>query len=431
MKKLMTILVVAALGGLATVARFGATPTAAVAEGSCGGGRSPALSNAAALRHGSSIAAADGGAIEMIGNGRNVRVSPPEHGRGVLRHVMSRSGVGIAYVRDRAGGDVVVADTAAGLRRFPTRAEARQPSLSAAGALVWAQRDGLRLVAPGSAAVRTLPGPVHGGVTFSPLFDGGAIVAGVAAAPSRAVPDDEFRSNLWRYGSGRWNQMTRFAGGADRWSIVRMPFLAPDGSVEFVRVHGRASVDRMPTFELWRLRGSTANKLRTLPGEMYLAGFEGSDRLWNIRDGSTGAWRIEQEQADGSLRFAGCGAVAVDPLDRTDPDTRPGTRWAPLSPKSDGSSVEQPQVGETSGSPVDQILVGDFASVDDANAAAGRIRAAFGSATVVTASDVPTVLRPGVWAVLVPLTSDDAEGELTRFRDVFPDLAGWSWIVSV
>jgi hypothetical protein len=426
MKKLTTILVAASFGGLAVVARLGATPQAAIAAGSCRGARSPAVADAAGLTMGSTVAAADGDAIAIVRGGQVTRVTPPDRGPGMLRHVSSRAGVGTTYVRDRRGGDVVVSDNPAGVRRFRAHDEARNPSLSAAGRLVWAQGGGLRIVGAGSQTVRQIAGPVRHGMAFSPLFDeDGTIVAGIASPAIGAVPEDEYLSNLWRYdgGSGRWTELTRFQGGAGRWSVVRTPFQTSDGSVEFVRVHGRASLDRSPAFELWRLRGSTATKLRSLPGEMYLAGFDGSDRLWNLRDGATGSWMIDREQVDGSLLQVGCGAVEVDPLDRPDPDRR-----------SSGRTVGATEQGttETHVSGLDEILVGDFSSSDAANQAAARIQSVIGSpATVVDAAQAPAVMRPGVWAVIVPITSDDPEADLARFRQALPDLADWSWVVSI
>jgi hypothetical protein len=426
MKKLMTILVATSFGGLAVVARLGVTPQAATAAASCGGARSPAVADAAGLTTGSTVAAADGDAIAIVRGGQLTRVTPPDHSTGALRHVSFRPGVGTTYVRDRRGGDVVVADTPAGVRRFRAHGEALNPSLSPTGDLVWAQGGGLRIVGAGSQAVRRIGGPVRHGMAFSPRFnDDGTIVAGIGAPAVEAVPEDEYLSNLWRYdgGSGRWTQLTRFSGGADRWSVVRTPFTAPDGSVEFVRVHGRTSLDRSPTFELWRLRGSTATELRSLPGEMYLAGFDGPVRLWNLRDGATGSWTIDREQADGSLQQLGCGAVAVDPLDRPDPD-----RW---SPRRAVGATEQ-RTTETNASGLDEILVGDFSSSDAADQAAARIQSVINSpATVVDASQAPAVLRPGVWAVIVPITSDDPEADLARFRQALPDLADWSWVVSI
>jgi hypothetical protein len=80
---------------------------------------------------------------------------------------------------------------------------------------------------------------------------------------------------------------------------------------------------------------------------------------------------------------------------------------------------------------VDAILVGDFSSPQAAGDAAASILDAFGSSPrVVDASQAPTVLRPGVWAVIVPI-SGDPEAELGRFRALVPQMAGWSWIVSI
>ena len=187
MKKLMTILVAASFGGLAVVARLGATPQAAIAAGSCRGARSPAVADAAGLATGSIVAAVDGDAVAI--GGQVTRVTPPDRSTGVLRHVSARAGIGTTYVRDRRGGDVVVADTPAGVRRFRVHGEALNPSLSATGRLVWAQGGGLRIVDAGSPAVRRIAGPVRNGMAFSPLFnDEGTIVAGIAPPGIAAVP---------------------------------------------------------------------------------------------------------------------------------------------------------------------------------------------------------------------------------------------------
>jgi hypothetical protein len=263
-------------------------------------------------------------------------------------------------------------------------------------------------------------------MTFSPVFASrSTIVVGVAAPPTAAVPEDEYLSNLWRYDlrSSRWVRSTHFHGGPDRWAIVRTPFLAPDGSIQFVRVSGRASIDREPRYELWRLRGDITRRLRALPGEMYLAGFDGDARLWNLREGVTGAWLIRRERADGSLEDAGCGAVMVDPLDRADPDVRSGSRTSSIG----GADA-------TTSSPTgDAIIVGDFSSVAAASDASATIGSALGSTpSIVDAKTQPAVVRPGVWAVLIPVAAGaDAEAELARFRAAVPALAGWSWIVSV
>ena len=426
MKKGLVTLVVAAsgVGTLGGAARPGGAAAPASAVARCDGGRL-ARSDVHGLAVGAGIAGADGGAILRTSPAGTELIAPPDRGRGVVRHVTSRAGVGTAYVRDRTGGDLVVSVTGRGVGRYSTDAEASQPSLSARGDLVWAERSGLRLVGAGARAPRQIAGPIPGGMTFSPLFASTTtIVVAVAAPPTAAVPEDEYLSNLWRYDlrTSRWVQVTHFSGGADRWTIVRTPFLASDGSIQFVRMSGRASADGAPQYQLWRLRGNVARRLRILPGEMYLAGFDGSARLWNIRAGATGAWLIRRERADGSLEDAGCGAVMVDPLDRTDPDMRSGGRASAIG----ATSLADPPAG-------DSILVGDFSSVAAADGASATIAVAFGSTpSIVDARTQPAVVRPGVWALLISIAPGaDAEAELARFRTAVPAFAGWSWIVSV
>jgi len=425
MKKVITFVVAVAVGALGVAARPGGAAPPASAVARCDGG-GPARSDMHALAVGAGFASADGTAISQTSPAGTEVVVPPDGGRGVVRHVSSRPGVGTTYVRDRKGGDLVVSVTGHGVRRFATRDEALQPSLSAHGDLVWAERSGLRLVPAGARTPTRIAGPTRGGVTFSPVFASPrTIVVGVAAPPTAAVPEDEYLSNLWRYDlrSSRWVRSTHFRGGPDRWSIVRTPFLAPDGSIEFVRVSGRASMDRAPRFELWQLRGDIAKRLRPLPGEMYLAGFDGYARLWNVREGATGAWLIRRERADSSLEDAGCGAVMVDPLDRVDPDVRSGRRSSSIG-----------GVDATTSSPVgDAILVGDFSSFAAANDASATIGSALGSTpSIIDAKSQPAVVRPGVWAVLIPVAAGAAsEAELARFRAMVPAFAGWSWIVSV
>ena len=311
---------------------------------------------------GASIAAADGGAIQLLGAGGAARVATSDGVSGALRHVSTRAGVGTVYVRDRAGGDVVVAVSADGtVRRFLAGGEAMHPAWSPSGDVVWAVGAGMRIVSAGGTHARPVAGPVRGGLAFSPLFRGSnAIVVAVASAPSSAVPEDEYLSNLWRYDrrTGSWRQLTRFTAGPDRWSIVRTPVAAPDGSIEFVRIGARASRDAMPRFELWRLNDAGPQRERVLPGERYLAGYVGGARVWNIRAGDSGAWRLAEEATGGSLRDVGCGAVAVDPLDQVDPDLRAGHRFAPLSGP-DAGATPPPS------SPVpatNAIIVGDFST---------------------------------------------------------------------
>jgi hypothetical protein len=437
MKRLIWVGVALVAAGSLAVPLWPAHGTPPSVASGCGGGRPAARADIAGLARGGVVGAADGGAIAIAGRSRDERVVPPDRRRGQIRHVASRTGVGTAYVRDLPGGDVVVAVTVRGVRRFPTTREALHPSWSSRGDLVWAEGANLRLVPPNATAVRAVRGPVAGGLAFAPVFaSDGSIVTGVAAPPAAAVPEDEYLSDLWRYepGTGRWRQLTHFRGGADAWTIVRTPVVMGDGAIEFVRIQGRAPEDAPPGYELWELRAGSARRLRTLSSEMYLAGRDGAARLWNVRDGDTGAWRIERERADGSLEPVGCGAVMVDPLDRPDPDARPGIKLATVDPTAGGDARSSGSaVGPQGTSAVDAILVGDFSSTQDAGAAAEHIQAAFGAtASVIDPSDQPAILRPGVWAVLVPLPSGtDGIQALARFRLQATEFSGWSWLVSI
>ena len=113
----------------------------------------------------------------------------------------------------------------------------------------------------------------------------------------------------------------------------------------------------------------------------------------------------------------------VDPLDRTDPDVQSGSRSSSIG----GTDAT------TSSPSGDAILVGDFSSVAAASDASATIGSALGSIpSIVDAKTQPAVVRPGVWAVLIPVAAGtDSEAELARFRATVPAFAGWSWIVSV
>ena len=113
----------------------------------------------------------------------------------------------------------------------------------------------------------------------------------------------------------------------------------------------------------------------------------------------------------------------VDSLDRADPDVRSGSRSSSIG-----------VADATTSSPAgDAILVGDFSSVAAASDASATIGSALGSTpSIVDAKTQPAVVRPGVWAVLIPVAAGaDSEAELARFRATVPAFAGWSWIVSV
>ena len=100
MKKGLVTLVVAAsaVGTLGGAARPGGAASPASAVARCDGGR-PARSDVHGLAVGAGIAGADGGAILRTSPAGTELIAPPDRGRGVVRHVASRAGVGTAYVR--------------------------------------------------------------------------------------------------------------------------------------------------------------------------------------------------------------------------------------------------------------------------------------------------------------------------------------------
>jgi hypothetical protein len=335
------------------------------------------------------------------------------------RHVAS-SPAGVAYVRDRVGRDDVVVSAGGNQRVLPQRGEAMHPAWGPGGKLAWGVDDDLIVMAHGG-RVRTISGPRLGGVVIAPAFEGRSIVAAVAAGPTGAVPEDEWSDDLWRLSGGRWSRLTRFPAGPDRWTAIRTPMTAPDGSLRFVVVAGRASATGIPRFSLWRLTDGRAVRLRALPGEMYLAGFDGGGRpLWNVPDRANERWLVR----DDAGALVGCGAVAVDPIDGVDPD-----RTGHAAPARD-TTLAQHEIGD----PAEvALLVGDFASKTAAAVVADRLTNAYhGSVPIdlLEGDASSAVLAPGAWGVVVRLgAATDGGPELAGLRALVPDLAGHTWIV--
>jgi hypothetical protein len=366
-----------------------------------------------------------------------------------VRHVASVPGVGLAFVEDGAGTDTVVMDTAAGVVRIPQREEAVNPALSPRGDLVWSVGTQIRIRRAASGGIRRLPVPVPGSLAFSPVFvPGGDLVVALAHPPTAAVPEDERLDDLWRVTpDGRWRRLTSFTAGADRWTAVRTPVAAPGGGVDFVLVRGRGSATREPRFDLMHLRAGGLTRLRHLDREMYLAGFDGRARLWNMPDIAAGRIDLVRESRDGHLTVIGCGATLMDPIDVADPDRAVGaagavppeaptptqpddtseSTWAraPSPTQPDGTAAATWEVG---------ILVGDFAARSAAETAAASVRATLpggAAARVVDAVTAPHALRPGVYGVLLPLAAGaDPQHALATFREALPELAASSWVVT-
>jgi hypothetical protein len=284
------------------------------------------------------VGRADGNAgIAAVQNGRLVGIAtasaqPSLEANAVARQVATNGG-GAAYVQDRRRRDAIVLSTPDGRGSCSKSGEAYHPTWSVHGAVAWGVDD--RLVVRSTAGERTIAGPQPGGIVFAPVFVGRNVVAAVSAAPTTAVPEDEWSDDLWLLRGGRWHRLTAFAAGTDRWTAIRTPFLAADGSVEFVLSRGRGSQDRPPSFSLWRLRGTSVHRIMPLGGERYLAGYDGDGaRLWNVPDRETETWLIQRDTPDG-LQTVGCGAVAVDPMDVPDPDRTGHAAPAPAARSSE------------------------------------------------------------------------------------------------
>ena len=140
--------------------------------------------------------------------------------------------------------------------------------------------------------------------------------------PTRAVPEDEWSNDLWRYRAsrGRWVRLTSFPAGADRWTAIRTPVVDARW-LDRVRRDPRAGLDdRLPRFSLWRLRDGVVERIASLPDERYLAGFDGEGaRLWNVPDRANA--RVVDPPRDDrpGKRPSGAAPSAVDPFDVVDP----------------------------------------------------------------------------------------------------------------
>ncbi len=343
----------------------------------------------------------------------------------MLRHVAS-SDAGVAYVRDRVGADDLVIASGGTTTVLPQGGEASHPAWSPTGALVWGLDD--RLVLRSAAGVvRSVAGPVPGGAMEAPLFDSDTIVAVVSAAPTRAVPEDAWSDDLWRYvpQRGSWTRLTTFPAGTDRWTAVRTPMVAPDGSIEFVVVSGRGSQLGLPHFALWQLHGDHAHLVEPLDGERYLAGYAPTgERLWNVPDRAAAMWLITRDTPSGEMTV-GCGAVAVDPMDAVDPD-RTGHEQRPRA-------TSAPATGEPADPVETALLVGDFTSDVAAGVIARQVARAYEGSVpvdVVHGGGGSNIVRPQHWAVIVRLPGNtDGSAELAALRAMLPQFARHSWIV--
>jgi hypothetical protein len=332
--------------------------------------------------------------------------------------------VGTAYVNDVAGSDVLVVIRPAGVTTIEGRGELTHPAWSPSGDLAWAvDVDALEVWSPSTGARRVVRPPRGAAGLFSPVFTAPGRIVAVVQVPAGDTHDDAL-NDLWGYDldAGTWSRITHFEADADQWSVLRTPVVTPDGAVLFVRVVGRASATEPPSFELWALRGGRPGKLRDLPGEMYLAGMLGDRLVWNVPDPATGDWRLVSEGPRGAKNL-GCGAVSVDPVTEPHPDLldAPGGEGAAHRASGTEDHPGKPGAGLA-------ILIGDFGSRSEARAVAEALRDP--GALVVNHRGAPAAVRPGAWAVAVPIPDRAIPEEaLAGFRARHPNLADRTWIV--
>ena len=370
-------------------------------------------------RQGRALVAAVGRRVVAPG----MRGTPCVIGRdGVLRHVATRAGVGSAVVEDTPGSDRVVVIGEEGTRTVEVSGEVTHPTWSPRGRLAWTVNMRAVEVATRSGAVTArIPRPRGTRAVFSPVFRSESRVASVVQedVPEPFAAEDDFLDNLWSFDlrARRWTPLTDFRLQGTRWSIIRTPVVASDGSILFVRVTGDALATRAPSFELWRLRERGAVKVRSLPGEMYIASVQGRGIVWNVPSPRCDGWALVR-RSFGGVREIGCGAVTADPV-QPDPDLVVDvTHEAEQEPSADAGD------GERTG-----VLVGDFSSRAAARAVATRAKVGL-RASVVDHDAQPLSVRPGAWAVVWRLPSGTRAGEaLATVRRALPRYRDRAWIV--
>lgn len=396
------LVAVACAAALAIGAGTGARPSAARCADE---GRSAGLASGrelAAVVHNELVEA---GSQESSGCPAARRVVPGA----VLRHVAQLPGAGTAFVQDLAGPDELEVVTGAGTVTTRAGGEITHPAWSPDGRLAYAvDLEHVEVWKPGSSRVETVARPRAAGGLFSPVWPSNDSLVAIAPERLAGVPgEDAGLDNLWRYDleARSWKRITDFSVSGDRWSALRTPVVDEEGAVLFVRVSGRWSSSGLPSFELWRARGSRVKRLGALQGEMYLAGWDGGRLVYNAPSARCEGWELLRESASG-LDGLGCGVTLADPLDSIDPDFMDA-----------GSNPAEPRPPEFALG----VVVGDF----DRRSEAGELARDLGRSPgqrVAGHRDAPHAVAPGAWVVLRPVP----EGTSPRaaLRDLRARLAG-------
>lgn len=338
---------------------------------------------------------------------------------GMLRHLATLPGTGAAYVVDQAGQDVLALVDTDGVAAIASASEISHPTWSPAGRLAWSENlQVLKLMSPDGADVTAVVLPRGGVAAFSPIFlEEDRLMAVVQEHIKGAPPEDESLNNLWSFDieQDRWTRLTDFAVTGTRWSAIRTPVAAPDGSIAFVRVHADATKTSEPAYELWRTTTDDGvTKVRDLPGEMYLAGVSDDRFVWNVPSRSCGDWGLFTGSPD-SLDEVGCGSVMTDPLAIADPDLLV-----------DEHGHEAPGAGGGD-DPADLVIViGDFSSPDEAAGVLGQIGR---SGRVIGHRQARTIVRPGAWVVVAELSGGlSADEQLDAVRSELDGCGCGAWL---
>jgi hypothetical protein len=358
--------------------------------------------------------------------------------QGIARHLSSDPRYGAVFVDDRVGGDALVVRTSEGATLLPQPGDVLHPTWSPEGNLLWSTGTQLRTYDPSTKELDSIAPPDGAIAVTHPLFVGRSELIAAIEEPVESLGSEfEGLDNLWRLDvrNGTWTKITSFEATTERWSVIRTPILTAEGDLLFVRVAGHASRTILPAFELWRLRGDRAGLVRALGAEMYLAGLKDGAVVWNVAD-ARGRWHLLVEEPDGSLRGIGCGRVLVDPLTRPDPAMTAITIDDRPTPSSTTTPPAPPSTSSPTGPVLDAalgILVGDFTTREQAETMASIIETLFGGqAMVIDSTTQPTLVRPGVFAAVVPLAEGaDPELELERFRTLLPQTRVTSWVVAL
>jgi hypothetical protein len=428
MNRALKITVVFPLAALIVGGTVGSLTGAGSSSLGCGPELALGFAGAASgVAEGRASVALTGDKIVTVRGGDRDAYVPAGVGKGLLRHVASAPERGTAYVTDRKGDDTIVVVRQEGVSQIAESGEVTHPAWSPSGALIWAvDFNVLKMFTPEEGALRSIAPPDGSRAIFSPVFTGPReLTAIVEEAVEGDTAGEDGLNNLWRYNldSATWGRVTRFEGTAERWSVLRTPVVADDGTVFFVRLQGVASETRPPTFELWSLVGSVASKARDLPKEMFLAGANDQGLVWNVFDGME--WRLFQERG-ADLVDMGCGAVMVDPRAQPDPDIAADETFPTQT-----SRLAEVGAGEgVLGDGELAILLGDFGSRREAERVARRL--SLRGLEVVDHEASPLAMAPGMWGVAkrLPPNADPAQA-LDELRRRFPGFEERSWIVSL